>query len=297
MRERIRVQSVLYQTGLSEIWRLMRSVAAAAKLYALGGGGVVEIAFGDSSPGPVLSRAALGDLSAAAVDAGLAACTYVHFDANLGSGGGQNRLATEGDSEFIFVLNPDTYIAPRCLMALTAALEDEGVGVAEARQIPFEHPKVFDLGSGDTAWASGACFMVRRILFEALGGFDAEHFPLYCDDVDFSWRVRLAGKRVVHVPSAVVFHDKRLDVGGGLAASEVEVESGTLARLLLATKWVKPDLVQETMSWIEGDGGPAHRRALGTYKKRLAEGHVPSPIPHAAKVAQFIDGNYARHRY
>ena len=61
-----------------------------------------------------------------------------------------------------------------------------------------------------------------RKLFERLEGFDADTFFLYCDDVDFSWRVRLAGYKVVHRSSAVVFHDKRVDHQGGLISGAAE---------------------------------------------------------------------------
>ena len=42
--------------------------------------------------------------------------------------------------------------------------------------------------------------LVRADLFETLGGFDAA-MTSYGEDVDFSWRARLAGARVVTAPA------------------------------------------------------------------------------------------------
>ena len=54
----------------------------------------------------------------------LSAVTYEFFDANLGSSGGQNRLAAGHPSDLLLVLNPDTYPSPTALVELIRALED-----------------------------------------------------------------------------------------------------------------------------------------------------------------------------
>src|SRR5665647_2881875 len=57
----------------------------------------------------------------------------------------------------------------------------------------------------DVASASGAGLVVRRALWEQLGGFPAAFFA-YQEDVELSWRVWQAGLRVRYVPDAVVVH-------------------------------------------------------------------------------------------
>lgn len=64
--------------------------------------------------------------------------------------------------------------------------------------------------AGDTVpvpadWVSGACFLVRRSAFEAVGGFDESYF-MYAEDVDLCWRLGRAGWRVAYVPAAEVTH-------------------------------------------------------------------------------------------
>ena len=117
------------------------------------------------------------------------------------------------------------------------------MGIVEARQIPLEHPKKFDPVDGSTSWASGACMMIRAELLQQVGGFDGDSFFMYCDDVDFSWRARLAGYQVIHQPSARVFHDKRIQVDGRLVVSDAERYYSAEAALLMAWKYSRPDLV------------------------------------------------------
>lgn len=52
---------------------------------------------------------------------------------------------------------------------------------------------------------SGGAVFLRRAPLDAVGGFDPELF-LYYEDLDVAWRLRLAGFRTVHEPTAVVVH-------------------------------------------------------------------------------------------
>jgi GT2 family glycosyltransferase len=56
---------------------------------------------------------------------------------------------------------------------------------------------------------SGACMMVRRELFEKMGGFD-EHLPSAYNDIDFCLKLREAGYRIVWTPDAQLYHDEPL---------------------------------------------------------------------------------------
>lgn len=126
-------------------------------------------------------------------------------DGRLGFGEAVNVLFDlVSPREFFVCINPDTYVDAHLLSSLQASLE-EGVGIVEARQWPSEHPKEYDPESGDTPWASGACFAARTACFEQLGGFDPGYF-MYCEDVDISWRAWLAGWRVKYEPTALCHH-------------------------------------------------------------------------------------------
>ncbi len=294
----VRVQVVLFRQSLQDIWSLAKSVAAAARI-AVDAKLVrsVTLALGDSTPSPTIGDADVGALGDFLVEQGVEQVSYTFFDANLGSSGGSNALAEGASEDFILVLNPDTYPAPTLLGRLLAAFQDPSVGAADARQIPLEHPKEFDPATGDTSWGSGSCLLIRADVFQAVGGFDSKNFFLYCDDVDLSWRVRLRGHRVVHVPDAVVFHDKRLQTDGSVKPAPLENFYGTLGRLMLARKYGRPDVVEETLAYVDADGSADHKGAAAEWRRRLDTGDLPPSLPGAERVAQFVDGNYARHRF
>jgi hypothetical protein len=291
------VQVVLYHTDLGQVWRQLRGVVHAAS-RAVGEGTLneVRLAYGDSSARPNLTDAAFSDLRRVGLDGGLADVSYDFFAANLGSGGGSNKLAGAGNSELFMVLNPDTYPDPRLLVGLVDAIGPADVGAVDARQLPCEHPKAYDPATWDTSWVSGACMVVRRSSFDQVGGFSADLFPMYCDDVDLSWKLRLAGFRTVHVPTALVFHDKK-PVTGGVVPAATEQFWASLARLLLCRRWGRPDLEQQTVDWLAlHDTGP-YQQALEAYRSRAEDGTLPEPLEGADRVAQFVDGNYATHRF
>ncbi len=170
------------------------------------------------------------------------------------------------------------------------------VGMVEARQLPLELPKVFDPGTGDTPWASAACLLVRRALFEHLGGFDAEHFFLHCDDVDLSWRARLAGARIVHRPTAVVFHDKRLTVTGHLAVSDVEHRWSAEGALTLAHRYGHRELLEQLLCTYRA-GSPAQRAAVEAFEARRAGGRLPGVLDPEHQVAHVGPGSWSALRF
>ena len=294
----VQIQTVLYRNDNAEVWRLLFGVAGTVAMARRAGHlGEARWVLGDCSPDRVLPEEEVRQLEATAISEGLDGFSYEFFDANLGSSGGHNRLAAGGWGDVLVTLNPDTYPSPRMLDELLIGLRAEGVGVTEARQLPMEHPKRYSLADGQTSWVSTCAIAVPRMLFEAVEGFDHEHFPLYCDDVDFSWRVRHAGYEVVVAPHATVFHDKRPSSGGVQIASDTEIFHSTLGRLMLASRWDRPDIFEETVRWVEGHGSEPQKAALAEFRDREAAGRRPEPLAGAERVAQFVRGEYAEHRF
>jgi GT2 family glycosyltransferase len=294
----IRVQTVLYRPSEGEIERLLRGLRHAAQLLRQQvPGATVVMAFGDCSPNPNLSIEQVSAYSEQMRPLGIDWITYDYFSDNLGSARGHNRLLTEFREDFVLFLNPDAYLSPFALAEMVLLTPDSTAGIIEARQIPLEHPKAFDPDSGDTSWASTAGALVRREVVEAIGGFDAESFFLYCDDVDFSWRARLAGYRVVHQPTAQIFHDKRLTTAAMMEVGEAEHYYAAEAALLLAWKYSRPDLSEKWAVEMEASTMQLQRDAAEEFRKRQADGRLPVPIDPDGKVAQFIGTDFARHRF
>ncbi|MDF3301556.1 glycosyltransferase [Streptomyces tropicalis] len=106
---------------------------------------------------------------------------------------------------------------------------------------------------------STAGMLVRRDVFEQLGGFD-RRLPLMRDDVDLCWRAHAAGHRVLVAPEAVVRHAeassrerRTVDCVGRTAASPHKVDkAGAVHTLLVNTRsaalpWVLLRLVLGTL--------------------------------------------------
>ncbi len=291
----LRVQVVLYGQEFVRLARLANAVCAAARQARLQGTARdVGLAFGDCYVGGTLDDHQASSLRERCATEDLSEFSYIPFEENLGHGPGHNRLAESSASDVLIVLNPDTYPSPGLFAELLSVLTDPGIGITEAKQIPLEHPKVFDLVSGDTGWASGCCFAIRRETFRALGGFDPA-FILHCDDVDLSWRVRLEGLRIVCVTSAVVFHDKRLSAQGYPVPGPAEAYHSSLGRLLLAWKAQRSDVLA---SWFDqlGRGSPDEQRALSEFHLREAAGTLPDPYPDSS-IPTFVGGEFAPHRF
>ncbi len=199
---RIVVGVVLYHNAPAHIAELVRSIRLAAD--ALPDTATVEIRLLDNGREP-FDTSILPDVA-----------HYARSDANLGFGKGHNVLMRESfesgtdgaAADFYLGVNPDGLLHPDCLAhLLRMAQADDGDGsLLEAIQFPEEHPKWYDPQTFDTPWISGACFFMPRRIFLATRGFDENMF-LYCEDVDLSWRVRLAGFRTRICPAAVFFHD------------------------------------------------------------------------------------------
>jgi N-acetylglucosaminyl-diphospho-decaprenol L-rhamnosyltransferase len=62
-------------------------------------------------------------------------------------------------------------------------------------------------------WVSGACMLVPRAAFDAVGGFD-EAFPLYGEELDLATRLRASGWSVVFTPQVEVIHAIGVSTGG-----------------------------------------------------------------------------------
>lgn len=164
--------------------------------------------------------------------------TYVHFGANIGFGGGHNRLADDSSSDFVLLINPDTAFSSDLVQTLLSFVESRpDCGIVEARQYPLEHPKHWNTSDGTTEWCSCCCALVPGNVFRQVGGFD-ESFFLYCEDVDISWRIRATGKKAYFSAEASIYHRKQLSLTG-ITTSQSESIWGVVSHLLLLQKYGK----------------------------------------------------------
>jgi O-antigen biosynthesis protein len=87
----------------------------------------------------------------------------------------------------------------------------------------------------DLSAVTGACQLMRRALFERLGGLDGRHLAVAYNDIDFCLRVREAGLRVIYTPYARLLHHHSASRG-----SDVRIErlaSFTWEREYMRSRW------------------------------------------------------------
>lgn len=154
------------------------------------------------------------------------------------------RAAARDEPRHYFLLNPDTVLHPGALKEMVDCLETmPDAGMVGARLVygdgRFQHSAfyfpgitqlLFDLFpmpsrlyesrlNGRYARSQyqrngkpfaidhplGASIMVKAEVVEATKGFD-ESYHMYCEEIDWSWRVRTAGWEIYAVPMAEIVH-------------------------------------------------------------------------------------------
>jgi N-acetylglucosaminyl-diphospho-decaprenol L-rhamnosyltransferase len=168
--------------------------------------------------------------------------TWLPSGANIGYGRAANLGAQRCPGGYLLVCNPDIVIRPGAIGILAAALDaDHELGIVgpclvntdgtlypSARAFPSmadalghgvlgllwpgnPFSRRYQLLDWDHAgarrvdWVSGACFLVRREAWDAVGGFDPSYF-MYLEDVDLCWRAGRAGWAVGYEPKAEIVH-------------------------------------------------------------------------------------------
>lgn len=178
-----------------------------------------------------------------AAEARDARVTLLRGQGNIGFASGANHGTDTAHGRVVVFLNPDAFLRPGCVQALTEALdagpaprlvgarvldedgaEQRGARRGEVTPVTtllsltrlatlkafrrFEvHHEADALPDAPVPvpTVSGACFAMRRADFQKLGGFDTGFF-LHVEDVDLCWRVRQAGGEVLFQPRAEVTH-------------------------------------------------------------------------------------------
>lgn len=221
---------------------------------------------------------------------------------NAGFGAGCNLGAAAGSAPLVLFVNPDAEITAEALARMAAVLEVEPDVVLVGPRLTDEsgalmhsmrryqrtrsmwaqalylhrllprarwaneidaRPAAYD-APAYPEWLSGACMLIRRSAFEAVGGFD-DGFFLYCEDQDLCRRLRAAGGRIRYEPSAAVAHPgghsaPRTSLYAVLAQSRIRVARKHNGRVLAALQHAA--IATEALTHALGGaaGRPAHVR-------------------------------------
>ena len=166
-------------------------------------------------------------------------------NAGFGAANNQGMKAAAGrEPRYFFLLNPDTLVRPGAIEQMVKVLDERpNVGMVGARLVygdgRFQHSAFYFPGIAqlafdlfpmparlyDSRWNGryspnqfrlnskpvaidhplGASMMVRASVAEATGGFD-ESFHMYCEEIDWSWRIHQGGWEIYAAPAAEIVH-------------------------------------------------------------------------------------------
>lgn len=167
---------------------------------------------------------------------------------NVGFARGNNLGVAKAHGEYVLLLNSDTEVYPRALDDLLDFAKKGKFDVASCKLVfpdgSFQHnggylptfgpiflwlsgmddildifgvkTKIYHLRDEkqyknltELGWVAGTAMLIKRDVFDRVGLLDEKIF-MYTEDVDFCFRVRLAGGRIGWNKDAVIMH-----VGGG----------------------------------------------------------------------------------
>ncbi len=195
---------------------------------------------------------------------------------NLGFAGGCNagmRVALEMGADYLLLLNNDVLLDPKAIAELTAALEADAEAGAAGPLIFFasEPQRIWfaggamqsggrflsrhkglgrrlstypDLPPQETGWLAGTALLVKRSAVERVGMMDPAYF-LYWEDVDWCYRLRRAGYRLLLVPRARIWH--KVNATTSTLPSMGSVYYWERNRLRFIEKW--GDLPSRASAW------------------------------------------------
>lgn len=162
----------------------------------------------------------------------------IHNQSNMKFLNNCNFAAKYARGEYILFLNNDTQVQSDWLRPLIQLMEmkkDAGmVGsklvypfgcLQEAGGIVWKDASAWNFGHmqnpldpeysyvKEADYISGASIMIRKSLWEEIGGFDTRYAPSYYEDTDLAFEVRKHGYKVYYQPASIVVHFEGISNG------------------------------------------------------------------------------------
>jgi O-antigen biosynthesis protein len=155
-----------------------------------------------------------------------------------------NQAAAVASGQYLLFLNNDTIVQDAWLVSLLDTVEnDSSVGavgsmflypdgrIQEAGGIVWKTGEAYHYGwrespsdrkynfTREVDYCSAASLLVRKSLFDTLGGFDRRYAPAFYEDVDLCFGVRSLGHKVIFQPQSRVIHYEGVTAGRDPAAN------------------------------------------------------------------------------
>jgi len=193
---------------------------------------------------------------------------------NRGCAASKNIGAAEARGEHIAFLDNDIELDPHWLEAMAGRFHREGekLGACASHILINGYSSLLNSTGGfvnllgyawdrgifgqDTdsyshntqvMWACAASMIVRRSIFEEIGGFDSAYEYLF-DDVDLGWRMNILGYGVAYEPRAIAYHHQKAAQGWKLIRRLQLYERNRLRNLLKnmqgpTVRWIRRELI------------------------------------------------------
>lgn len=166
----------------------------------------------------------------------------IRLDRNYGFADGYNRALDQVEADYYVLLNSDVEVTPHWIEPVIEQMEqDRQIVAAQPKLLMYDQRDTFEYAGGaggfidkygypfcrgrlfttlekdkgqyddpcEIFWASGAAMFVKSELWHKLGGLDGDFFA-HMEEIDFCWRAKNSGYKVVYCPHSVIYH-----VGGG----------------------------------------------------------------------------------
>ncbi|MGQ9693176.1 MAG: glycosyltransferase [Thermodesulfobacteriota bacterium] len=184
----------------------------------------------------------------------------IFLDQNIGFVGACNSGARLASGKYLLFLNNDTEVQKDWLKALVDLAESTpdcgAVGskliypnerLQEAGGIIFSDGNGWNYGRGmdpnepkfnyvrEVDYCSGAALMVRKDLWDKIGGFDERYAPAYYEDTDICFEIRKNGYKVYYQPKSIVIHHEGKTAGIDLQSGYKKFQ--TINREKFISKW------------------------------------------------------------
>jgi len=159
-----------------------------------------------------------------------------------------NRGAEVATGRYLYFPNPDIWLEPDCLEQLSLAVERENAGCAGGMILEYENNNEQARGSigfdfcgyplsphgcqiPEQLCCINGFFFISKALYLRLGGFDEEFF-MYGEEMDLSWRVWIAGDKIVPALNSRVHHRGAASVNPAGGSTIIENRTSTQKRFL-----------------------------------------------------------------
>ncbi|QQR63686.1 glycosyltransferase family 2 protein [Candidatus Roizmanbacteria bacterium] len=86
----------------------------------------------------------------------------------------------------------------------------------------LQHTKADNLIEGETGWVEGGSSIIRKDLYEQIGGFDSIFSPFYWEDIELSYRARKHGYITWFDPTVLVEHHHESTIGAFWSKDQIK---------------------------------------------------------------------------